>query len=109
MKNKTNKQTPRKPKTKQSKTKQSKTKQSKTKNQKPKSKKIIVYSKNPKTGYETVIEAKKMEKDGMKSVMVKSESVLPPIVITQKGTDYTSTETLSMSQKRQMVVQSFRA
>ena len=99
MKNKTNKQTPRKP----------KTKQSKTKNQKPKSKKIIVYSKNPKTGYETVIEAKKMEKDGMKSVMVKSESVLPPIVITHKGTDYTSTETLSMSQKRQMVVQSFRA
>ncbi len=121
LKTKTNKQTPRKQKTKQSKTKQPKTKQPKTKQtktkqtinnnleNKPKSNKIVVYSKNPKTGYETVMEAEKMEKDGMKSLMVKSESVLPPTVITQNGPNYTSTSMLTMAQKRQMVVQSFRA
>jgi hypothetical protein len=111
LKTKTNKQTPRKQKTKQSKTKQPKTKQTINNNleNKPKSNKVVVYSKNPKTGYETVMEAEKMEKDGMKSLMVKSESVLPPTIITQNGPNYTSTSMLTMAQKRQMVVQSFRA
>ena len=100
----TNKKVSRKHKTKQSKTKQSKTKQSKTKT---KPQRVVMYSKNPKTGYETVMEAEKMEKNGMKTMMVKSESVLPPTVITSQGPGYTSTSMLSMAQKRQLVVKSF--
>jgi hypothetical protein len=115
-KTKINKKTPRKQKTKQSKTKQSKTKtkQSKTKtkqlknnNQEPKSNKVVMYSRNQKTGYQTVVEAEKIENDGGKALMVKSESVLPPTVITQNGPNYSSTSMISMAQKRQMVVKSY--
>ena len=91
IKTKTNKKVSRKPRTKQS-----------------KPQRVVMYSKNSKTGYETVMEAEKMEKNGMKSVMVKSQSVLPPTVITQEGPGYTSTSMLSMAQKRQMVIQSFK-
>ena len=48
-----------------------------------------------------------MEKNGMKSLMVKSESVLPPTVITHTGPGHISTSMLTMAQKRQMVVQSY--
>jgi fatty acid-binding protein DegV len=76
-----------------------------TKQSKPQ--RVVMYSKNSKTGYETVMEAEKMEKNGMKSLMVKSESVLPPTVITHTGPGHISTSMLTMAQKRQMVVQSY--
>jgi hypothetical protein len=128
MKSKVNKQTPRKPKTKQSKTKtkkqvtrKPKTKQSKskTKSKQPNirldiekinsPKKIMMFTKNTKTGQESILEAEKMEKNGLNTVMVKAESVLPPTVVTRVGPNHTSTSMMSMSQKRQMVVQSFHS
>jgi hypothetical protein len=70
-------------------------------------KKIIMYSKNSKTGKETVFEVEKMEKDGMKSIMVKSESIIPPTIIVKQNGPNKMSSSLSMSQKRQMVVQSY--
>ncbi len=64
---------------------------------------IILYSKNKETGQETLLEAKKTEKDGMKSFYVKTESKIPPTIIS----DNYGKSMMSMSQKRQLVVQSF--
>jgi hypothetical protein len=68
-----------------------------------------MYSRNSKTGYETVMEAEKKEKDGMKSFVIKSESVLPPTIITHTAPNFSSTSMLTMAQKRQMVVKSFQS
>ncbi len=78
-------------------------------NNKNKNKKVVMYSRNSKTGYETVMEAEKKEKDGMKSFVIKSESVLPPTIITHTAPNFSSTSMLTMAQKRQMVVKSFQS
>ncbi len=64
---------------------------------------LVLYSKNKETGQETLLEAQKTEKDGMKSLVVKAESKIPPTIIS----DNFGKSMMTMNQKRQLVVQSF--
>ena len=64
---------------------------------------LVLYSKNKETGQETLLEAQKTEKDGMKSLFVKSESKIPPTIVS----DNFGKSMMTMSQKRQLIVQSF--
>ena len=63
----------------------------------------MLYSKNPLTGEETVVQTQQINGDKFKSFMMKSESEIPPTVY---KSDNGSTS-FSMSKKRQMVVQSY--
>ncbi len=64
---------------------------------------LVLYSKNKETGQETLLEAQKIEKDEMKSLFVKSESKIPPTIVS----DNSGKTIMSMSQKKQIIVQSF--
>ncbi len=64
---------------------------------------VILYSKNPSTGEETVVQTQQINGDKFKSFMMKSESEIPPTIYKSSN----GSTTFSMSKKRQMVVQSY--
>lgn len=63
----------------------------------------MLYSKNPLTGEETVVQTQQINGDKFKSFMMKSESEIPPTVYKSAN----GSASFSMSKKRQMVVQSY--
>jgi hypothetical protein len=64
---------------------------------------VVLYSKNPLTGEETVVQTQQINGDKFKSFMMKSESEIPPTIYKSNN----GSTTFSMSKKRQMVVQSY--
>jgi hypothetical protein len=65
---------------------------------------IILYSKNPKTGQETLATARMSNKDGLQTYMATVESKIPPTVYQRNnGSKY-----MTMSEKRAVVVQSYK-
>ena len=68
------------------------------------SKPTILYSKNPVTGEETVAAATTMNKEGVHSFAIAVEKNMPPTYYKENN----GTETFTMSQKRSIVVQSYK-
>ncbi len=64
---------------------------------------VVLYSKNPLTGEETLVQTQQINGDKFKSFAMKSESQIPPTVYKSNN----GSTTFSMSKKRQMVVQSY--
>jgi hypothetical protein len=64
----------------------------------------ILYSKNPVTGEETVATATTMNNQGVHSFAISVEKNMPPSYHIENN----GTETFTMSQKRSLVVQSYK-
>lgn len=63
----------------------------------------ILYSKDPRTGEETVARTASFNNDGVKTFMARMNSRMPPTVFKRDN----GSSVMSMSQKRAMVVQSY--
>ena len=63
----------------------------------------ILYSKDPRTGEETVARTATFNEDGVKTFMARMNSRMPPTVLQRNN----GSSVMSMSQKRAMVVQSY--
>ena len=63
----------------------------------------ILYSKDPRTGEETVARTATFNQDGVKTFMARMNSRMPPTVFKRDN----GSSVMSMSQKRAMVVQSY--
>ena len=63
----------------------------------------FLYSKDPRTGEETVARTASFNQDGVKTFMARMNSRMPPTVLQRNN----GSSVMSMSQKRAMVVQSY--
>ena len=63
----------------------------------------VLYSKDPRTGEETVARTATFNQDGVKTFMARMNSRMPPTVLQRNN----GSSVMSMSQKRAMVVQSY--
>ena len=63
----------------------------------------VLYSKDPRTGEETVARTATFNQDGVKTFMARMNSRMPPTVFKRDN----GSSVMSMSQKRAMVVQSY--
>ena len=63
----------------------------------------VLYSKDPRTGEETVARTATFNQDGVKTFMARMNSRMPPTIFKRDN----GSSVMSMSQKRAMVVQSY--
>ncbi len=65
---------------------------------------IVLYSKDPQTGRETIAQAAVLDNKGVKGYVATVESILPPKVYkTSNGSNF-----MTMNEKRAIVIESFK-